>query len=373
MHHFSLSLIFLLLLSAWSTHAQEPVSAEEFSRRGITRFEKNDLEGAIADFTKAIESNSQQLEFCFYFRGIALYRRGRLDDAIADLSKAITLKQHPRFYGDRGNLLAQRGDLDGALADLNRAIEIEPKFAKAYGDRGIVRLMRGEDAAAELDFKKCFELDRTLESPFKAAAHQVKQEAVLRTEHQAPADVDVVKFSWKETPSRVMNAPSSAAIPVQTTPVSRTGLRVLGGSEKGEPGPALPGNQPSVDPFDPLSPAQPNSRTSTTSLRGIDYKFMASIKNTGSKTITSVQWAYCFVPSNAHDGFAYVFTTKISIPPGKEKNITDQVRSVVIPAGQSKAPSSNNRALFKERVVILRLDYADGSSWRSSGGEKRLP
>ena len=366
MNHSSLPLILLLLLSAWGTHAQEPVTAEEFSQRGITRFEKNDLEGAIADFTKAIESNGQQLEFCFYFRGIALYRRGRLDDAIADLDKAITLKQHPRFYGDRGNLLAQRGNLDGAMTDLNRAIEIEPKYARAYGDRAIVHLMRGEDAAAELDFSKCFELDKTLESQFKAAAHKVKQEAVLRAEHQAPGDVEVIKFSWKETPARVLNTPSSAAIPVSTTPVSRTGLRVLGGSEKGDPGPAVPENQPGPDPFDPLSPAQPNSRTSTTKLQGVDYKFLASIKNTGSKTITSLQWAYVFVPPNPHDGFAYFFTSKISIPPGKEKNLTDQVRSVVIPASQSKAPSSNNRALFKERVVILRLDYADGSSWRSS-------
>src|SRR5262245_10139251 len=124
------SLIFLLLLSAWGVHAQGPVSAEEFSQRGIAHFEKHDFEGAIADFTKAIELNAQQLEFCFYFRGIALYQRGRLDEAIADLGKAITLKQHPRFYGDRGNLLAQKGDLDGALADLNRAIEIDPKYAK---------------------------------------------------------------------------------------------------------------------------------------------------------------------------------------------------------------------------------------------------
>jgi len=366
MHHFNLALIFLLLLlTAWDTHAQDPVSADEFSQRGITRFEKNDLEGAIADFTKAIELNGQQLEFCFYFRGIALYRRGRLDDAIADLTKAITLKQHPRFLGDRGNLLAQKGDLDGAMADLNRAIEIEPKFGKAYGDRGIVRLMRGEVTAGELDFKKCFELDKTLESEFKAAAHEIKQDAVLRAEHQPPADVEVVKFSWSETPSRILNTPSSPAIPLTTTPVSRTGLRVLGGEEKGEPGPPVPRNQPGPDPFDPLSPGR-SDRTPTTSLRGIDYKFTALIKNTGSKTITTVQWAYFFIPPDPQKGFAYVFTTKINIPPGKEKNLRDQLPSSVIPADPSKAPSSHNRALFKERVVLLRLDYTDGSSWHST-------
>lgn len=371
MPHFNLALIFLLLLNAWGTHVQDPVSAEEFSQRGITRFEKNDLEGAIADFTKVIELNGQQLEFCFYFRGIALYRRGRLDEAIADLSKAITFKQHPRFYSDRGNLLAQRGDLDGAMADLNRAIEIDPNYAKAYGDRGIVRLMRREDAAAELDFRKCFELDMRLESQVKTAAYHIKQKAVLRAEHQPPADVEVIKFSWKETPSRELNVPSSPAIPVSTTPVSRTGLRVLGGVEKGDPGPALPGNQPGPDPFDPLSPGRSNSPTSTTRLRGVDYKFEALIKNTGGKAITSVQWAYFFVPPEPHEKFACVFSTRINIPPGKEKNLRDQVSSVVIPVSHSKAPAPHNRALFKERVVILRLDYSDGSSWHSSGGAAR--
>ena len=365
MHHFNLPLILLLLLSVWMPHPQDPVSAEEFSQRGITRFEKNDLDGAIADFTKAIELNGQQLEFCFYFRGIALYRRGRLDEAIADLSKAITLKQHPRFYGDRGNLLAQKGDLEGAIADLNRAIEIEPKNAKAYGDRGIVRLMRGEETAAELDFNKCYELDARFESQFKAAAHHIKQEMVFRTEHQAPADLEIVKFSWKEAQSHVLNTQSEAAIPVTTTPVSSTGLRVMGATEKGEPGPPLPGNQPGPDPFDPLSPSRPASRPSATRLRGIDYKFTASIKNTGSKTITSVRWAYSFVSANPQERFAYVFTTKINVPPGKEKELRDQVSSLVIPAGQRKASSSDDREVLKERVVILRLDYADGSSWHS--------
>ena len=371
MRHFNLQIVLLLLLTACTAHAQEPVSADDFSQRGISRFEKHDFEGAIADFTKVIELKGQQLEYCYYFRGIALYRRGRLDDAIADLSKAITLKQHPRFYGDRGNLLVQKADLDGGMADLDKAIELEPKFAKAYGDRGIVHLMRGEDTAAESDFRKCFELDKTLEFQFKAAANQLRQQAVLRAEHQAPADIEIVKFDWTEKPVRVLNVPSPTT-PVSTTPVSRTGLRVTADpNEKGDPGPPLPGNEPGPDPFDPLSPSQPSSRTSATSVRGVDYKFTVSIKNTGSKTIATVHWAYFFIPQDGRDAFAYIFTTKINIAPGKETNLRDQVQSFLVPANQSKAPSAHNRTLFKERVVILRLEYADGTSWRSSGSNSR--
>ena len=277
------------------------MSADDFAQRGIARFEKNDLEGAIADFTKVIELNGKQLEFCFYFRGIALYRRGRLDEAIADLSKAISLKQHPRFYDDRGNILAQKGDFEGALADLNKAIELEPKYAKAYGDRGIVHLMRGEDTSAESDFRKCFELDKALETQFKSAAHALKQQAVLRTEHQTPVDVEIVKFTWEEETAKALK-PSSPVVTVTTTPVSQSGLRVLGDpTAKDQPGP------PPL--LDPSGTALPANRKSDTIVRGIDYKFTAVIKNTGSKTITNVHWAYFLVPPEPHEAFAYVSTS----------------------------------------------------------------
>lgn len=362
MRCFKLFLIIVpLILTAVAAHAQEPVSADDFSQRAISRFEKNDLDGAIADFTKAIELRGHELEYCFYFRGIALYRRGRIDEAVADLNRAIALKQHPRFYNDRGNLLAQKGDSENALTDLNRAIEIDPKFAKAYGDRGVVRLMRGEDTAAELDFAKCFELNKTLEFQFKAAAQQIRQQAVLRAEHQTPVDVEIVKFSWNEAPIQVLNIPAPSVTPIYTTPVSQSGLRVLGGSgEKGEPGPA---NLP-----DRSSSTLPDAPKSETRVRGVEQTFTASIKNTGSKTITNVRWAYFFVPQDPKDTSVHVFTTKINIPPGKEKNLRDQVTSLVLQTGQNKAPTTHNRAQFKERVVILRLDYADGSSWHSSGG-----
>ena len=361
MRYFRFCLILLLAFTAAAVRAQEPVSADDFSQRGISRFEKNDLDGAIADFSKAIELKGHQLEYCFYFRGIALYRRGRIDEAIADLGKAITLKQHPRFYDDRGNLLAQRGDLNGALADLNRAIEIDPKFAKAYGDRGLVRLLRGEDTTAELDFEKCFELNKTLEFQFKATAHAVRQQVVLRSEHQTPTDIEVVKFSWDESPARALITPTASMEPGWTTSLSQTGLAITANpTEKGPPGPS---NLP-----DPSRTAGPVTRKPDTRVRGVDQTFTALIKNTGSKTITNVRWAYFFVPEDPKNTFAYVFTSKINIPPGKEKNLRDQVTSLVLPTAQSKAPSVHNRAQFKERIVILRLDYADGTSWQSSRG-----
>ncbi len=359
MHYLSLHLVFLLVLTTYAAQAQNPTSADDYSQRGISRFEQSDFAGAITDFTKAIELNGQNLEFCYYFRGIALYRLGKLDDALVDLSKAITLKQHPRFYDDRGNLRAQKGELEGAIVDLNRAIELEPRYAKAYGDRGIVHLMRGEQGAAESDLKRCFELDKRLESQFTAAANQVRQKVALRSEHKKPSDVEVLKFDWSESASQVLVAPSAPPISVSSTPVSASGTRVLGNpQEKGEAGP------PPIADASGTAPA--SSRAPTATVRGIDYKFTAAIKNTGNKTIVAVEWAYFFEPKDPGDTLCYLFTTKTNIAPGKEKTLTDKV-SKLNPKTINKVPTAYTRTLFNERVVILHLDYADGSSWQSSG------
>jgi Flp pilus assembly protein TadD len=359
--YFSILLISLFIHTP-AAHGQELTSAYEYTQRGIARFEKNDFDGAIADFTKVIEMNGKDQEFCYYFRGMAHYRKGNPNQAIIDLSKAIAIKADPRFFDDRGNLLAKQGELDRAIADLNKAIEIAPQYAKAYGDRGLIRLMRGEATDAELDFKKCFELNSALESQFRAAANQVKQRAVSRYLHEKPSDVEIIKFSWTEAPSKILIAPSSAAVPITTSPVSPTGTRVLADpNAKGEPGPGEILNPSGAAVSSPRNSEEENTRAV------IVYKFTVSIKNIDSKTIVSVKWAYFFEPKDpAREGLAYLFTTKTNISPGKEKTLNDSITSSSGPKGSTKMPSKLNQALFNERLAILRLDYADGSSWQSA-------
>lgn len=359
MRFFSIIFVSLLFLIP-AGQGQEPKSADEYSQRGIARFQKNDLDGAIADFTKVIEMNGKDQAFCYYFRGMAHYHKGNLNQAVDDLNNAIALKRDPRFFDDRGNLLAKQGELDRAIVDLNTAIEIAPQYAKAYGDRGLIRLMRGETGDAELDLKKCFELDNTLESQFKVAAIQLKQRAMSRALHEKPVGVEVIKFSWSETPSRSLVPSSSAAIPMTTSAVSPTGTRVLADpNAKGPPGPGAILN--------PSGIIAPPSGASSETREFIAYKFAITIRNTGSKTIVGVKWAYFFDAKDAaREGLAYLFMTKTNIPPGKEKALNDSLNSNTGPKVSTKLPSKHNQALFSERVAILRLDYDDGTSWQSA-------
>jgi tetratricopeptide (TPR) repeat protein len=343
-----------------SALAQEPSSADQYSQRGIARFQKNDLDGAIADFTKVIEMNGKDQAFCYYFRGLAHYRQGDSHQAIDDLSKAIALKPDPRFFDDRGNLLAKQGELERAIVDLNKAIEMAPQYAKAYGDRGLIHLMRGATADAESDLKKCFALDSTLEPQFKVAADQVKQKAMMRTLPEKPVGVEVMKFSWAETPSRLLVPSSSSAIPMTTSAVSPSGTRVLADpNAKGQPGPGEVLNPSGIT----AGPTPDSSETK----EFIAYKFSVSIKNTSSKTIIAVKWAYFFDPKDpAREGLAYLFTSKTNISPGKEKTLNDSLNSSSGPKVSTKLPSKHNQALFKERVAILKLDYDDGTFWQSA-------
>jgi hypothetical protein len=159
----------------------------------------------------------------------------------------------------------------------------------------------------------------------------------------------------------VLSVPASPSFPVSSSTVSASGTRVLAPTAKGEPGPA--------EILDPTGTGLPPSRRSTASTPTVsDYKFTVSIRNTGSKTIVAIQWAYLFdSKDSAHEGLAYLFMTKTNIAPGKEKTLTDSVSASGSSKGPTKMPSKDSRSFFNERIAILRLDYADGSSWQSSG------
>jgi lipoprotein NlpI len=93
-------------------------------------------------------------------RGLAKSAKGDTDGAVADYTKAIEIK--PDFadaYARRGNLKKEKGDLNGALADINKAIQVDPKFSWAYHYRGCLRYDQRAFADAMADFRKLLSLD----------------------------------------------------------------------------------------------------------------------------------------------------------------------------------------------------------------------
>jgi len=147
--------------------AEEPDA--DLVNRGIEKGKKGDLDGAIADFTRAIELNPKD-DAPYYNRAQAKWLKKDRAGAIADYTRAIELgSTNPAAYNNRGNARAENNDRDGAIADYTRAIELNPNYARAYYNRAMAKEAKGDKAGAEADFKTAAKLDPELASEESAA------------------------------------------------------------------------------------------------------------------------------------------------------------------------------------------------------------
>src|SRR3989344_6946387 len=100
----------------------------------------------IAACTRAIESGRWQganLALAYNNRGIAKRAKGDLNGAIADYNRALELDpRHANAYINRGYAKQVRGDHDGAITDYNRALKFDPQYALAYNNRGLAKLAK---------------------------------------------------------------------------------------------------------------------------------------------------------------------------------------------------------------------------------------
>ena len=76
---------------ALSCVAENPGDARAYINRGLARGAKGDVDGAIADSSKAIELNPTNAE-AHVNRGVAKLAKGEAGGAIADFTRAIELK-----------------------------------------------------------------------------------------------------------------------------------------------------------------------------------------------------------------------------------------------------------------------------------------
>ena len=100
-------------------------TAEEFFESAAEKGDSGDYQGAISDFTKAIELDS-------------LYVRA---------------------YGGRAVNQAKLKNFQEAIADFTKAIELENSYVKGFVGRGIYQAEIGNYKESILDFTEAIELD----------------------------------------------------------------------------------------------------------------------------------------------------------------------------------------------------------------------
>ena len=154
-------------VAAESSSPASPVneqSVENLVNRGIEKGKEGDLDGAIADFTHAIELNPKD-DAPYYNRAQAKRLKKDAAGAVADYTRAIELgSTNPAAYNNRGNARAEDKDGDGAITDYTRAIELKPDYARAYYNRAVAKKEKGDAIGATADFKTAEKLDPELAS-----------------------------------------------------------------------------------------------------------------------------------------------------------------------------------------------------------------
>ena len=159
------SLLILFLIVFQTQAPQQSKSAKEYFDSGLVRLQKEDVDGAIADMTKAIELNPRHVD-AFFIRGQCLLLKGDRDRALLDYDKVIELAPTARgvegVYNNRSVIRLSKGDAEGALQDAQKAIELNPNYADGFSNRGLTRSILGDQAGAASDYDKALELNPNL-------------------------------------------------------------------------------------------------------------------------------------------------------------------------------------------------------------------
>lgn len=95
------------------------------------------------------------------------------------------------------------------------------------------------------------------------------------------------------------------------------------------------------------------------------FTYKTTVKNLSDKPIKSIDWDYVFYDRASESEIGRrEFTSEEKIAPGKSKELTV---TITRPPTQTVSVTSLNtkeRDALIERVVVVRVDYADGSFWQ---------
>lgn len=133
---------------------------EGYFLRGIAKYNLDDLIGAEADFSIAIDKNPV-FTTAFTYRAITRSRLGNYDDALKDFREAIDLRPDlPNPYFSRGVTRLLNQQFKDAIEDFDNFIRYEKKVADAYINRGVCYLYLKDTVRAYENFNLAVRTNR---------------------------------------------------------------------------------------------------------------------------------------------------------------------------------------------------------------------
>ena len=160
-----LSLLLLLILMPGitaCTYITQNKAVEHYNN-GRAKDEKDDLDGAIVEYTKAIEADPKFFK-AYLNRGMDRRMKNENEKAIVDFTKVIELDPtNLQAYMSRGTARIFTEDLDGSVEDFTKAIELDtrPAMQKVnYRNRAAAYGVQKKFDLAAADEKRAADLEK---------------------------------------------------------------------------------------------------------------------------------------------------------------------------------------------------------------------
>lgn len=129
-----------------------------YRKRGVARAAMNDVDGAIEDWSTALELDPENVE-ARVDRALVFYEDEQPQRALDDYDKAAEIEERPEIFANRGVARFQTGDVEGAKEDLDHALDLDDESVPAYLNRALVRQATGDLAGAFDDYDTVLEID----------------------------------------------------------------------------------------------------------------------------------------------------------------------------------------------------------------------
>jgi hypothetical protein len=95
------------------------------------------------------------------------------------------------------------------------------------------------------------------------------------------------------------------------------------------------------------------------------FVYKMTVKNSGDKAIKSIDWDYIFLDRGTETEIGrQQFTSEEKIAPGKAKDLIVTISKPPTQTISLTALNNNERGSLDGRVILVRIDYADGTIWQ---------
>lgn len=125
---------------------------------GEEKYKSRDFEGAIIDFTLALEKDPGNAEI-LYQRAMSYFHLKKKTLSLLDMDTAIEMQPNYGFrYSSRAFMRDSFGDVIGAIQDYKEAVNLDPEDAISYNNLGILEDKMGRRTISQGYYNKADKL-----------------------------------------------------------------------------------------------------------------------------------------------------------------------------------------------------------------------